>query len=129
MRSNPSEILSIAMHTKLTRFFENSQNSSVGKKGPSTVEKELGQNATPEDPLIISCALLEIENHIKQYGKSLEDFPELPAIHYDLLDCNRQTQLFIEETTFLQDKLQQILEGVSLLNDKQRAIYDAMLAG
>ncbi|CAG8740204.1 17207_t:CDS:1, partial [Cetraspora pellucida] len=72
--------------------------------------QQLGQNATPEDPLIISCALLEIEDHIRQCGKSLEDFPELPAIYYDLLDCNRQTQLFIEETTFSQDKLQQILE-------------------
>ncbi|CAG8712917.1 3266_t:CDS:2, partial [Dentiscutata heterogama] len=86
----------------------------------------LGQNTTPEDSLIISHALLEIEGHIRQCGKSLEDFPELPAIHYDLLDCNRQTQLFIEETTFPQDKLQQILEGVSLLNDEQRAIYDAV---
>ncbi|CAG8586819.1 2367_t:CDS:2, partial [Dentiscutata heterogama] len=73
--------------------------------------QQLGQNATPEDPLIISRALLEIEDHIRQCGKSLEDFSELPAIHYDLLNCNRQTQLFIEETTFLQDKLQQILEG------------------
>ncbi|CAG8666322.1 15668_t:CDS:2, partial [Dentiscutata heterogama] len=145
-RSNPSEILSTAMHTKLTRFFER----------PGTVEKEvetnvtysifkqaaqqldlletgvrdlwdayllaltedfiyaaqqLGQNATPEDPLIISRALLKIEDHIRQCGKSLEDFSKLLAIHYDLLDCNKQTQLFIEETTFPQDKLQQILEG------------------
>ncbi|CAG8772318.1 22010_t:CDS:2, partial [Dentiscutata erythropus] len=126
------------MHTKLTRFFEVCRNNPEAaellySKFPKFfywkkeawhqdfvyAAQQLGQNATSEDPLIINCALLEIEDHIKQYGKSLEDFPELPAIYYDLLDCNRQTQLFIEETTFPQNKLQQILEDVSLLNDEQ----------
>ncbi|CAG8795046.1 15090_t:CDS:2, partial [Gigaspora margarita] len=107
-------------------------NDSTTNSGPLTEDfiyaaQQLGQNTIPEDPLIVSCTLLEIEDHIRQCGKNLEDFPELPTINYDLLNYNRQIQLFIEETTFPQDKLQQILEGVSLLNDEQHAIYDAVV--
>ncbi|CAG8792822.1 4989_t:CDS:1, partial [Racocetra fulgida] len=81
--------------------------------------------AIPENPLIVSRTLAEIEDHLRQYGKCLTDFPDLPIIQHNLLNINRQTRLFAEETTFSQDELQRILEGVSLLNDEQRAVYDA----
>ncbi|CAG8472822.1 12092_t:CDS:2 [Cetraspora pellucida] len=84
--------------------------------------RQLDENAASEDPLIVSRTLLEIEDYVRQCRKCLEDFSELPAIQYDLLNCNRHTQLFADETSFAQDKLQQILEGISLLNNEQFSI-------
>ncbi|CAG8569478.1 16675_t:CDS:2, partial [Gigaspora rosea] len=83
-----------------------------------------GENVVPEDPLIISHALVEIEGHCRQCGKYLMDFPELPTIQHDLLNIDRQTNLFAEESSFSQDELQRILERVSMLTDEQCAIYD-----
>ncbi|CAG8492365.1 13106_t:CDS:2, partial [Dentiscutata heterogama] len=89
--------------------------------------RQRGENTVPEDPLIVSRALVEIEDHLRQCGKYLTDFPELPTIQHDLLNIDRQTQLFAEESSFSRDELQRILEGVSLLNDEQRAVYDAVI--
>ncbi|CAG8763986.1 12016_t:CDS:1, partial [Acaulospora morrowiae] len=83
--------------------------------------QRLSANVAPEDPAIISRALVEIEDHIQQCGKCLKDFPELPTIHYNLLNHDGQTRLSTEETDFSQDELQRILEGVSKLNDEQHA--------
>ncbi|CAG8766244.1 28540_t:CDS:2, partial [Gigaspora margarita] len=115
-RSNPNEIISMAMHTKLTRFFEECRNN------PEAAVQQLDENATPESPLIIGRALLEIEDHLRQCGESLKDFSELPAIDYDLLNCNRQTRLFAEETTFPQEELQRILEERAILTTKNQRV-------
>ncbi|CAG8469928.1 21899_t:CDS:2, partial [Gigaspora rosea] len=89
--------------------------------------RQHGENIVLEDLLIISRALAEIEDHLRQCGKYLTDFSELPTIQHDLLNIDKQTQLFAEELSFSRDELQRILEGVSLLNDEQRAVYDAGL--
>ncbi|CAG8683753.1 559_t:CDS:1, partial [Cetraspora pellucida] len=83
------------------------------------------KSAIPEDLLIFGHALAEIEDHLRQCRKCLKDFFDLLIIQHNLLNIDRQTQLFAEETAFLQEELQKILERVSLLNDEQRAVYDA----
>ncbi|CAG8579322.1 24309_t:CDS:2, partial [Cetraspora pellucida] len=89
--------------------------------------QQRGKSAISENPLIVSHALAEIEDHLRQCEKCLTDFPDLPIIQHNLLNINRQTWLFAEEMTFSQDELQRILEGISLLNDEQRAVYDAVI--
>ncbi|CAG8742544.1 3655_t:CDS:2, partial [Dentiscutata erythropus] len=64
-----------------------------------------GENTVSEDPLIVSYTLAKIEDYLRQYGKYLTDFSELPTIQYDLLSINRQTQLFAEELSFSRDEL------------------------
>ncbi|CAG8644240.1 5406_t:CDS:2, partial [Gigaspora rosea] len=70
-----------------------------------------GESAVPEDSLIVSRVLSEIEDHLRQCEKYLTDFPDLPIIQHNLLNTDRQTQLFAEEMNFLQDELQRILKG------------------
>ncbi|CAG8732110.1 7637_t:CDS:1, partial [Cetraspora pellucida] len=83
------------------------------------------KSAIPEDPLIFGYALAEIDDHLRQCRKCLKDFSNLPIIQHNLLNIDRQTQLFAEETAFSQEKMQKILEEVSLLNDEQYVVYDA----
>ncbi|CAG8813417.1 32663_t:CDS:2, partial [Gigaspora margarita] len=86
-----------------------------------------GKNIVPEDPLIISHALVEIEDHLRQYGKYLTDFPELPTIQHDLLNIDRQTHLFAEESSFSQDELQRIneeqMQGPEAAKNREFANY------
>ncbi|CAG8784425.1 38958_t:CDS:2, partial [Gigaspora margarita] len=64
-----------------------------------------GKSTKPEDLLIVSHVLSEIKDHFRQCGKYLIDFPDLSIIQHNLLNTNKQTQLFAEEMTFLQDEL------------------------
>lgn len=87
------------------------------------------QDVDRKEAQVLAC----FRDKLSTLGKTLADFPGLPPLLENLLDNGmarnlNDNQLLSDELGHSQESIDAGLECVALLNDEQRAVFDAVLA-